>query len=133
MASSPTPSCRQNQDGRSAMSNPGEPRITEVPVVQAEAGGGDGGGLVLPNGVTVSAALLRVSLGLVYLWAFIAQGFGIDYANSITTAAGKPVSYGWHFSYDSSLGWITSGFSHSPTDAYIGNTHGPFAFIVQDL
>jgi thiosulfate dehydrogenase [quinone] large subunit len=83
--------------------------------------------------VTATSALVRIALGLVYLWAFVAQGFGIIYANSITTASGKPGSYGWHFSYDSSLGWISSGFAHSPTSAYIGGTHGPLAFIVQNL
>jgi len=89
--------------------------------------------LVLPESVTATAALLRISLGLVYLWAFGAQGFGITYSNSVTAPSGKAGSYGWHFSYDSSHGWISSGFSHSPTAAYIGNTHGPLAFIVQRL
>jgi len=50
-----------------------------------------------------------------------------------TNAAGKVVSYGWHFSYNAHLGWITSGFAHSPTGPFIGSTHGPLAFIVQDL
>jgi thiosulfate dehydrogenase (quinone) large subunit len=107
----------------------GEAAVFEGSVHQQ--GGGDG--LVVSNRVSVTAALLRISLGLIYLWAFIAQRFGIVYSNSITTATGKPGSYGWHFSYDSSLGWISSGFTHSPTAAYIGNTHGPLAFIVQHL
>jgi thiosulfate dehydrogenase [quinone] large subunit len=43
------------------------------------------------------------------------------------------VTYGWHFSYDHSLGWISSGFSHSLTAANISSTHGPLAFISQRL
>jgi thiosulfate dehydrogenase [quinone] large subunit len=78
----------------------------------------------------ISAALLRISLGLVYLWGFIAQGFGVSYSN---TNGGNPPSYGWHFGYSSQLGWITSGFSHSPTAKFIGSTHGPLAFIPQHL
>jgi thiosulfate dehydrogenase [quinone] large subunit len=79
-----------------------------------------------------TAALLRIALGLVYLWAFVAQAFGIGYTDVETTADGK-AEYGWHFSYDADKGWITSGFSHSPTAAYIDETHGPTAFIVQNL
>jgi hypothetical protein len=44
---------------------------------------------------------------------------GVIYANSTTGEAGKAVTYGWHFSYDPSLGWITSGFTHSPTAAFM--------------
>jgi thiosulfate dehydrogenase (quinone) large subunit len=69
---------------------------------------------------------------LLYLWAFVSQGFGIVYKNSVTDATGK-VSYGWHFSYDTSMGWITSGFTHSPTASFTGSTHGPLAFIPQNL
>jgi thiosulfate dehydrogenase (quinone) large subunit len=84
----------------------------------------------IPRGAANSAAVLRITLGLLYLWAFVSQGFGLLYANN----DGKtPTSYGWHFSYNSSAGWISSGFKHSPTAAYIGGTHGPLAFIVQKL
>src|SRR6478672_680615 len=93
-------------------------------------------GVVKPGSVTKgaadSAALLRIALGLVYLWAFIEQAFGVGYTNTAKSATGQ-ISYGWHFSYNRQLGWITSGFSHSPTAAYIGNTHGPLAFIPQGL
>jgi thiosulfate dehydrogenase (quinone) large subunit len=91
------------------------------------------GRVVIPRGAANSAALLRLGLGLLYLWAFISQGFGIIYANSTTGEAGKAGTYGWHFSYDPSLGWITSGFTHSPTAGFIDKTHGPLAFLVQDL
>jgi hypothetical protein len=37
------------------------------------------------------------------------------------------------FSHDASLGWISSGFTHSPTAEFIGSTHGPLAFISQNL
>jgi thiosulfate dehydrogenase [quinone] large subunit len=79
-----------------------------------------------------AAALLRITLGLVYLWGFMSQAFGITYTNSATDPSGK-TTYGWHFSYDSAKGWISSGFSHSPTGAYVGKTHGPLAFIPQNL
>jgi hypothetical protein len=46
----------------------------------------------LPRGAATSAALLRIALGLVYLWAFVAQGFGVGYTN---TNGAKPPSYGW--------------------------------------
>jgi thiosulfate dehydrogenase [quinone] large subunit len=84
----------------------------------------------LPRGATTSAALLRISLGLVYLWAFVEQGFGVGYTN---TNGATPPTYGWHFSYNPHLGWISSGFTHSPTAMYIGSTHGPLAFIPKDL
>jgi thiosulfate dehydrogenase [quinone] large subunit len=76
---------------------------------------------------------LRIGLGLVYLWAFIAQAFGVSYKNSVGGADGQPASYGWYFSVDASSGWISSGFTHSPTAAYVGNTHGPLAFIPKYL
>jgi thiosulfate dehydrogenase [quinone] large subunit len=79
-----------------------------------------------------SAALLRISLGLVYLWGFITQAFGISYTNSTTYPTGQ-TTYGWHFAYNANKGWITSGFSHSPTGQYVGNTHGPLAFIPKNL
>jgi thiosulfate dehydrogenase (quinone) large subunit len=89
--------------------------------------------VVVPRGAANTAALLRIGLGLVYLWGFVAQAFGVTYTNSTTDAAGKVTSYGWHFSYDADLGWITSGFAHSPTGGYVGSTHGPLAFIPKDL
>src|SRR4051794_28755596 len=79
-----------------------------------------------------TAALLRIALGLVYLWAFIAQAFGIGYSDTKTTADGK-TEYGWYFSYDADKGWISSGFAHSPTAGYIDDTHGPTAFIPQKV
>jgi thiosulfate dehydrogenase [quinone] large subunit len=82
------------------------------------------------RGAGIVLGLLRISLGLLYLWAFVAQGFGIMYSNS---NGAKPPSYGWHFSYNSQLGWVSSGFSHSPTAMYVGSTHGPLAFIPQNL
>ena len=84
----------------------------------------------IPQGAAVCTALLRISLGLVYLWAFIEQAFGISYTN--TNDAASP-SYGWHFALDTSKGWISSGFSHSPTGGFVGSTHGPLAFIPQHL
>jgi thiosulfate dehydrogenase [quinone] large subunit len=89
--------------------------------------------VVVPRGAAISAALLRIGIGLTYLWGFIEQAFGVTYTNATSDAAGKPTSYGWHFGHDADLGWITSGFEHSPTAQYIGNTHGPLAFIPQNL
>jgi thiosulfate dehydrogenase [quinone] large subunit len=90
------------------------------------------------SGTTVSrwaadvAAVLRIGLGLLYLWAFVAGAFGIEYANSTTSATGV-TSYGWHFAYDSHAGWITSGFKTSPTAGFVSTLHGPLAFIPQKL
>jgi thiosulfate dehydrogenase [quinone] large subunit len=92
-----------------------------------------GGRVIVPRAAAIAAALLRLALALVYLWGFITQAFGVSYTNSVTNSAGKAFSYGWHFSYDSGMGWITSGFAHSPTAAFIGGTHGPLAFIPKDL
>src|SRR5215471_11999632 len=92
----------------------------------------DRGRIRVPRGGAIMAALLRIGLGLLYLWAFLAQGFGITYTNSETKADGG-VEYGWHFSYDADNGWISSGFDHSPTEGFIDKTHGPLAFIPQDL
>src|SRR6478609_11499733 len=93
------------------------------------------GRIRLPRAGAISAALLRITLGLVYLWAFVAQGLGVGYTNT-DAPAGTPsgqVTYGWHFSYDADKGWITSGFTHSPTAPYVGSTHGPTAWLVKEL
>jgi thiosulfate dehydrogenase [quinone] large subunit len=97
-----------------------------------------GGRIRLPRGGAITLALLRIALGLVYLWAFVAQGFGITYSNQAPVAADAPadapVEYEWDFGYDSSKGWISSGFEHSPTESYVDkNTHGPLAPVVQNL
>ena len=89
-----------------------------------------------------SAALLRIGLGLIYLWAFFSQGFGIVYSNRPAPPPGSPpaMAYAmqpdgaWHFSYDTSKGFITSGFSHSPTSGYLSsNARGPLAFVPNSL
>src|SRR3954468_10264822 len=90
------------------------------------------GRIRIPRGGAVVAALLRICLGLVYLWAFISQGFGIPYTNHATPPPDAPAEanavYEWTFGYDSSLGWISSGLEHSPTEKYIDNNlHGPLA------
>jgi thiosulfate dehydrogenase [quinone] large subunit len=89
-------------------------------------------GLRVTRATAYSLALLRISLGLVYLWGFTTQAFGVTYTNSKTDSAGQ-TTYGWHFTYNANKGWITSGFSHSPTGQYVGNTHGPLAFIPKNL
>jgi thiosulfate dehydrogenase [quinone] large subunit len=100
------------------------------------------GAIRIPRGGARMAALLRIGLGLMYLWAFISQGFGVGYTNVKETqqspppdaAAPAPVSYGWNFSYDSSQGWISSGFEHSPSEAYLTkNAHGPVGTLLKDL
>lgn len=111
---------------------------TGGPMVAMDAAGR----IRLPRGGARTAALLRIGLGLMYLWAFVAQGFGVGYTNVRTTeapppadaAAPAPVVYRWTFSYDADKGWISSGFKHSPTEAYVDkNAHGPLAFIPQKL
>lgn len=111
------------------MSEPHQPSTDGTVVLD------DQGRVRIPRSAAVVVALLRIGLGLLYLWAFLSQGFGITYANTdkSATAAGAPVEYGWHFDVDSSKGWITSGFSHSPTESYVDNLHGPLAFIPQNL
>lgn len=95
------------------------------------------GRIRIPRAGAVTAAILRIGIGLIYLWAFVAQGFGIGYTNQTVngdTAAPAPVEYHWNFTVDTDQGWITSGFTHSPTEAYVdNNTHGPLAFIPQNL
>jgi thiosulfate dehydrogenase (quinone) large subunit len=103
----------------------------------------DGAGRInIPRGGARTAALLRIGLGLMYLWAFVAQGFGVGYTNVKTTqqppppdaAAPAPVTYGWTFTYDADNGWISSGFKHSPSEAYLTkNTHGPVGTLLTDL
>jgi thiosulfate dehydrogenase [quinone] large subunit len=98
-----------------------------------ETGTLNDGRAVVVNGRAMNvAALLRITLGLVYLWAFVSQGFGITYTNSTTSSTGE-VSYGWHFDVDADAGWISSGFTHSPTGPYVDKTHGPLSFIPKDL
>ncbi len=95
------------------------------------------GRIRIPRGGAIVAAILRLGIGFVYLWAFISQGLGLAYTNhteNVDVAAPTEVQYEWEFSYDADNGWITSGFSHSPTEGYIeNNTHGPLAFIPQKL
>ena len=91
------------------------------------------GRIRLSRGGANMAALLRIGLGLLYLWAFLSQGFGITYANSTTDATTGKVEYGWHFDVDADAGWISSGFTHSPTAGYVDKAHGPTAWVVQKL
>jgi thiosulfate dehydrogenase [quinone] large subunit len=91
----------------------------------------------IPRGGAITAAVLRIGIGLIYLWAFFAQGFGVTYTNHTENpdvAAPTEVHYEWDFTHDADNGWISSGFSHSPTEGYVdNNTHGPLAPIVQNL
>ena len=109
----------------------------DVSTVGATAGSGvvmdEAGAVRLPRGAANVASLLRIGLGLLYLWAFLAQGFGIVYKNTEPAAPGAEVTYGWHFDYQADAGWISSGFKHSPTEAYVGKAHGPTAFLIQGL
>ncbi|SDJ34077.1 thiosulfate dehydrogenase [quinone] large subunit [Frankineae bacterium MT45] len=95
------------------------------------------GRIQIPRAAAITAAFMRISLGFVYLWAFISQGFGITYSNQATPAPGSsptaPADYGWHFAVDSSKGWISSGFKASPTSGFVSSLHGPLAFIPQHL
>jgi thiosulfate dehydrogenase [quinone] large subunit len=87
------------------------------------------GNIRIPRAGAVTAAILRIGIGLVYLWAFLAQGFGIGYTNQAEGESG----YAWQFSYDADNGWISSGFSSSPTQGYVDSLEGPVAFIPQKL
>jgi thiosulfate dehydrogenase [quinone] large subunit len=89
-----------------------------------------------------AAAVLRIALGLVYLWAFVSQGFGIVYSNRPAPPPGAPPSAAfaippdgnWHFSYQPDRGFISSGFSASPTEGYLrANSRGPLAVIPESL
>ena len=95
------------------------------------------GRIRIPRGGAVVAAILRIGIGLIYLWGFISAGFGVHYTNQVVdnnAAAPQKVEYHWDFEYEPDEGWITSGFSHSPTEGYVdNNTHGPLAFIPQNL
>jgi thiosulfate dehydrogenase [quinone] large subunit len=96
------------------------------------------GAIRVPRGAAMAAATLRIALGLVYLWAFVSQAFGITYTNKATPPADAPAgtktTYEWTFGYDSSKGWVSSGFDYSPTEAFIDNNlHGPLAEIPQKL
>jgi thiosulfate dehydrogenase [quinone] large subunit len=87
----------------------------------------------IPRPGAVVAAILRIGIGLIYLWAFLSQGFGLGYSNQAEGAEGDTAEYAWHFDYDADAGWISSGFKSSPTEGYIGGTDGPLAFIPQEL
>jgi thiosulfate dehydrogenase (quinone) large subunit len=91
----------------------------------------------IPRAGAITAAILRLGIGFVYLWAFLVQGLGVTYSNQVVNqSAPSPteVQYDWHIGYDADSGWISSGFSHSPTAGYIdNNTHGPLAPIEQNL
>ena len=89
------------------------------------------GRIRVPRAAAVVAALLRIGLGLAYLWAFITQELGVVYSNSAGSKASP--SYGWHLSYAADQGWISSAFTHSPTATYVASLHGPLAFIPKNL
>lgn len=95
----------------------------------------DAGRVRLTRGGATMASLLRIGLGLLYLWAFISQGFGVHYSNTDASAvaAGTSTEKSWNFDYDADAGWITSGFSHSPTEGYTSGLDGPLATIPKDL
>ncbi len=75
----------------------------------------DEGRIRIPRGGAVSAALLRIGLGWLYVWGFVSQALGVGYTNDGDT---------WHFSFSTDAGWITSGFKTSPTEGYIGSAAG---------
>src|SRR5262245_6936635 len=87
------------------------------------------GRIQLPKGAAITAAILRIGIGLIYLWGFVSQAFGVTYSNGAVDS-GEP-DYGWHISYDADAGWVASGFSSSPTEGYVSSLHGPTAFIPQ--
>ena len=95
------------------------------------------GRIRIPRGGAVVAAILRIGIGLIYLWGFISAGFGVHYTNQVVdndAPAAQQVQYHWSFDVEPDDGWITSGFSKSPTEGYVdNNTHGPLAFIPQNL
>jgi thiosulfate dehydrogenase [quinone] large subunit len=99
-------------------------------------------GVHLNRAAARSAALLRIALGLIYLWAFASQAFGIGYTNKPAPPPGAPPSAAYsmpsdgamHFSYDPAKGYLTSGFEYSPTKGYLGSsTHGPLTVITDNL
>ena len=95
------------------------------------------GRIRIPRGGAIVAAILRIGIGLIYLWGFIAAGFGVHYTNQVVdnnAPAPQEVQYHWSFDVEPDDGWITSGFTKSPTEAYVdNNAHGPLAFIPQNL
>ncbi len=95
------------------------------------------GRIRIPRGGAIVAAILRIGIGLIYLWGFISAGFGVHYTNQVVdnnAPAPQEVQYHWSFDVEPDDGWITSGFTKSPTEAYVdNNTHGPLAFIPQNL
>src|SRR5262245_2625819 len=102
------------------MTTTSEPISSEAPpgIVSMDAAGR----IRLPRGGAITAAILRIGIGLIYLWAFLSQGFGILYTNHTENpdvAAPTEVHYQWEFSHDADAGWISSGFSHSPTEGYV--------------
>jgi thiosulfate dehydrogenase [quinone] large subunit len=112
----------------------------EAPPRAASDPGAPGTRLDRPAGRV--AALLRISLGLVYLWAFVSQGFGVGYTNRPAPPPGSPPAAAfstqpdgaWHFDVNPSKGFITSGFESSPTTGYLrSSARGPLAFVPQNL
>lgn len=76
--------------------------MTEAEVSeQAQGSMGSPARPLLTGLAAVTTGLLRISLGLVSLWAFVEQALGVAPTN--TDGATAP-SYGWHFGYNSSLG-----------------------------
>jgi thiosulfate dehydrogenase (quinone) large subunit len=89
-------------------------------------------GVQLTLGGAVTAALFRIGMGFLYFWAFLSSTFGIQYSNTSMSATGT-TTYGWHFSYVTNAGWVTSGFKTSPTAGFVFSLHGGLAFIPQKL
>jgi thiosulfate dehydrogenase [quinone] large subunit len=109
--------------------------VTIVPAAE------DGGYLRPERAATPVAVILRIAVGCIYLYAFLSQAFGLTYSNTPPPAPGAPAAavagpaavYGWNFRLDREKGFLTSGFSASPTAGYVKfNTHGPLASLPQN-
>src|SRR4051794_18625458 len=125
-----TPPCASGWERRGTggtmadVTTPAPPRTPTGGTVVMDANGR----IRIPRGGAITIAFMR-NRGPVDLWAFIAQGFGITDTNKAMpppdAPAGAKVTYEWTFGCDADVGWISSGFDHSPTDSYVDNNlHG---------
>lgn len=92
----------------------------------SDATSADGSAAVTSIGALRAMALLRISLGFVFLWAFLDKTFGLGFATGRNAKSGA-------IDYFSDAAWINGG---SPTEGYLTyglHTKEPFTNLYSNL
>ena len=100
------------------------PASTDVATARSRPA--DGAAAVMGIGALRAMAVLRISLGFVFLWAFLDKAFGLGFATGRNAETGA-------IDYFGDSAWINGG---SPTEGYLTfglNTKEPFTSLYSNL